>query len=141
MKIRFLCLPVAALISFSALAQTPQAATEQDDAESAMEQAAYELLSMDEEQLDDMAVTNAEGEDLGEVEEIVRERQTGQHYVVVEMGGTLGLGENEALIPLNKLHYNEAEDRLIAETSLEDLKAQQHFDDVEDQYEEIEEAE
>jgi hypothetical protein len=51
----------------------------------------------------DAEVVNSAGKKLAEVEEVVRERGTGEDYAVVSVGGFLGIGEKEVTIPLRDL--------------------------------------
>lgn len=48
----------------------------------------------------DMKVVNREGEEVGEIQALVMDWQTGEGYVVVPFGGFLGIGTKEARIPL-----------------------------------------
>jgi sporulation protein YlmC with PRC-barrel domain len=51
-----------------------------------------------------LGVRNPDGENLGEIEEIVVDRQSGQiHYVVLGAGGFLGIGEKLVLVPWGAL--------------------------------------
>jgi len=55
-------------------------------------------------QIDDMNVVNAQGEKIGEVEDVLVDQQSGKAVAVtVEMGGFLGIGEKHYVLDMSKL--------------------------------------
>jgi sporulation protein YlmC with PRC-barrel domain len=59
---------------------------------------------MTSDELVDKPVKDANGEEVGEINAIVVDRDATQHaYAVVEYGGVLGIGEKEVLVDLEKL--------------------------------------
>jgi hypothetical protein len=62
------------------------------------------LAGMTSDELVDKTVKDANGEDVGEINAIVVDRNATPHaYAVVEYGGVLGLGEKQVLVDLDKL--------------------------------------
>jgi hypothetical protein len=65
---------------------------------------ADKLRAMTSDELVDKPVKDANGEDVGEINAIVVDRNATPHaYAVVEYGGVLGIGEKHALVDLDKL--------------------------------------
>ena len=87
--------------------------------------------------LEDKKVVSSTGDEIGEVDEIVRGKQDNTLQAVVDVGGFLGMGEKEVTIPLSELKLQN--DRLVAPqtASKDQLKSQPEYD--ESQYEEISE--
>lgn len=141
MKSKLSLIALTAVVSAGTFAQESAGQSDQLPSSPTRQEDRHDLLGMDEERLDDMKVTNAAGEDLGEIDEIVKNRETQEYYALVEIEGALGFGEREFVIPLEKLTYVASEDHALADLSLEELESQQEFDDIKDRYQEIEEAE
>lgn len=100
-----------------------------------------DLESMSKEQLDDLKITNDAGEELGEIDEIVVDRQSGEKHVVVEIDEMMGLREKEVVVPLSKLKLHADPVRVTADYTLDELKAQEDFEDIKDRYEIFEDTE
>lgn len=49
------------------------------------------------------AVVNRNGEEIGEVERVVRRNEDGRHFAVISVGGFLGIGDRQVLVPLEEL--------------------------------------
>jgi sporulation protein YlmC with PRC-barrel domain len=49
------------------------------------------------------AVVNRNGEEIGEVERVVRRNEDGRHFAVISVGGFLGIGDKQVLVPLEEL--------------------------------------
>jgi len=65
---------------------------------------ASQIAAMTSDELVDKPVKDANGEEVGEINAIVVDRDATQHaYAVVEYGGVLGIGEKEVLVDLEKL--------------------------------------
>lgn len=74
-------------------------------------------------------VYNMEGEDLGKVDEIMLDVETGQvAYVVLASGGVLGLGGKLFAIPWQALRLDEENHRFILNVSKEKLENAPGFD-------------
>lgn len=68
-------------------------------------------------------------ESLGEVEEIVLDKTTGQtRYVVLSFGGFLGFGEDYFAFPWKSISYNKAEECFILNVDKSKLKQEYGFD-------------
>jgi sporulation protein YlmC with PRC-barrel domain len=50
-----------------------------------------------------MNVVNTAGDEIGEVDEIVRDKETGKLSAVISVGGFLGIGDKDVAIPLDEL--------------------------------------
>ncbi len=88
------------------------------------------------EDLDDMDVVSMSGDKIGEVEGIVRNKETNDTYAVVSVGGFLGIGDKDVVISTRDLSLRG--DQLVApQASKEELNARPEY--AEDQYEELDE--
>ncbi|KTC88735.1 PRC-barrel domain-containing protein [Fluoribacter dumoffii] len=68
-------------------------------------------------------------ESLGEIEEIVLDKVSGQaKYVVLSFGGFLGMGEKYFAFPWKSIHYNDNEDCFILNVDKSQLKQEYGFD-------------
>jgi sporulation protein YlmC with PRC-barrel domain len=74
------------------------------------------------EDLEGETVINAEGNEIGSIEQIVVARDTSEPAIVITSGGILGFGEEEVLIPLSELALRG--DQLVWETTktVEEMK-------------------
>lgn len=74
-------------------------------------------------------VRNAEGEDLGKIEEIMIDLETGRiAYAVLSFGGFMGLGDKLFAIPWGALEVDETNHELLLNASKETLKSAPGFD-------------
>ena len=72
-------------------------------------------------------VTNAKGEDLGEIKDVVIDMQGGKvHAAVLEFGGTLGLGEKNYAFPISQLKPGKG-DKVMLNVDKEKLKNAEGF--------------
>ncbi len=55
--------------------------------------------------LDDLKVHNVDGEVIGEIEEVLIDDKGQPVAYVLEVGGFLGMGESEPIVPINALTY------------------------------------
>jgi sporulation protein YlmC with PRC-barrel domain len=68
-------------------------------------------------------VRNAQNEKLGEIDEIVLDKLSGEvRYLVLSFGGLLGMGDKLFAIPWNAICYDNQEDCFILNLSKERLK-------------------
>lgn len=75
------------------------------------------------------SVVNPDGEDLGEIEEIMLDVETGQvSYAVLSLGGFLGMGEKLFAIPWQALAVDEANERMVLDVSKDRLENAPGFD-------------
>ena len=65
------------------------------------------LESMSPDQIVGMTVVSAEGEEIGEVQEIVQEPATSQKFAVVDVGGFLGVGQKSVAIAFDELQVSQ----------------------------------
>jgi hypothetical protein len=61
------------------------------------------LLSLTADEIRGVALIGAQGEELGEVAQVVLHEATGNVHVVVPVGGFLGIGESKTLLPLSRM--------------------------------------
>ncbi len=74
-------------------------------------------------------VMNKEGEDLGEIKEIILDKISGEvRYVVLSFGGFLGLGDKLFALPWKAISYDQEEDAFILNVDKERLKNAPGFD-------------
>lgn len=74
-------------------------------------------------------VVNPQGDNLGDVKEVVIDPRTGRvAYAVVSFGGFLGMGEKLFAIPFSACAYNAVKNECVLDVSKERLKAAPGFD-------------
>jgi len=74
-------------------------------------------------------VVNSNGDDLGDIKEVVIDPNTGKvAYAVVSFGGFLSMGEKLFAIPFSALVYDEAENEYVLDVSKERLESAPGFD-------------
>lgn len=74
-------------------------------------------------------VVNPDGENLGDINEVVIDPSTGKvAYAVVAFGGFLGMGEKLFAIPFSAFEYEVGENRYSLDITKERLKAAPGFD-------------
>ena len=78
-------------------------------------------------QMEDATVTDATGKRVGEVEEVIANNRGQIVGVTAEVGGFLGMGEKEVLIPLEHLTVHNGQFR--TRLTVEQLKALPKWDD------------
>lgn len=80
------------------------------------------------------AVRDANGDSIGEVDEVVRGKSDNALYFVVDVGGFLGLGEREVAIPADRFTRTKTHFVLASATKAE-LEAHEEY--MEDRYVEV----
>ncbi len=74
-------------------------------------------------------VTNAQGENLGKVEELMIDTTDGEvNYAVISFGGFLGMGEKLFAVPLERMTINTKDKCLILDVPKAKLEAAPGFD-------------
>jgi PRC-barrel domain len=73
-------------------------------------------------------VVNAEGQEVGEIEDLVLD-QNQIAYAVVSVGGLLGLGEKTVAVPLDDLQLGEGETYLMTSATQEQLEQMPGYDE------------
>jgi len=99
--------------------------------------ASNKMTSLDAEELEGATVVDRNGNDIGEIDELVRGKD-GKSYAVISVGGFFDIGDKDIALPLDKLSlHGEAVVLPQDLSSVEQLKSFEEFD--EDLYTEIEE--
>ncbi|SDG03363.1 PRC-barrel domain-containing protein [Thalassobaculum litoreum] len=95
-----------------------------------------ELLSGDQiTEIEGTAVRDANGDSIGEIDEVVRGKSDNVLYFVTDVGGFLGLGEREVVIPASE--FTRADDHFILNSATKaELETREQFS--EDRYVEVE---
>jgi sporulation protein YlmC with PRC-barrel domain len=79
-------------------------------------------------EVDGRDIFNKAGEEIAEVSDLVVDRGSGRvAYVVIEAGGTLGIGQRAVAVPYSAFSWAASEDRLVLDTTAEALKAAPAF--------------
>ncbi|QMT61039.1 MULTISPECIES: PRC-barrel domain-containing protein [unclassified Legionella] len=74
-------------------------------------------------------VMNSAHEDLGEIAEVVIDKESGKvNYLVLDFGGFLGFGNKFFAVPWNLFLYNNKEDCFVLNVDKERLKKAPGFD-------------
>jgi sporulation protein YlmC with PRC-barrel domain len=74
-------------------------------------------------------VTNLSGEDLGDINEVVIDKNSGTiNYLVLDFGGFLGFGNKFFAVPWKNFTYNDEEDCFVLNVEKERLKNAPGFD-------------
>ena len=74
-------------------------------------------------------VRNASGNDLGNIEDLMIDVQTGQvAYAVVSFGGFLGIGDKLFAVPLQAMRVDTEDESLVLNESKERLESAPGFD-------------
>ena len=87
-------------------------------------------------ELDGKAVVNRNGEEIGEVDQIVRHNEDGRHYAVVSVGGFVVIGDEQVMVPLDQLRAEGGKLHSIAATTESELERQRAYQ--ENLYQQIE---
>ena len=81
-------------------------------------------------------VVNSAGDEIGEVEQIVRDKETGSLHAVVSVGGFLGIGDKKVAIALDDLQVRNEQLLISLASTEEQLKAYPAYEET--RYEEVE---
>lgn len=88
--------------------------------------------------LEGMVVTNAQGKELGDVDNVLIDSATRERVAIIGLKGIVGDGAKEVAVPLSELTLSPNRDRLQAALTREELELRPDYDPGSDQYEEIE---
>lgn len=97
------------------------------------------LMSRTAEEVKDMKIVNRTGEEIGEVDRVMRETGSNRPYAVTSVGGFLGIGATDIAIPLDEMNLRgdtlvapvtAGEDRLEERYAFEDARFTEVEDDV-----------
>lgn len=102
--------------------EQPDAAGQQQQADTRPEQP----VSVD--QVLGSRVVNAEGQEVGEIEDLVLD-QNQIAYAVVSVGGFLGMGEKRVAVPLDDLQLGESETYLMSSATQDQLGQMPEYDE------------
>lgn len=89
-------------------------------------------------------VVNRQGEQIGDIDEIVRksDEDNAKAHAVISVGGFLGMGDKDVLVPLDRLSMQRDNILLSEDLSSKDaLERQPEWKDKEDDYEKVSDSE
>lgn len=114
-----------------ALAQQDQAAAPAIDITQLREfdKQVVERLGISVDQLEDMDVIGPDGEEIGEVEDVLVDPQGNIVAVSVELDGVLGLGDRDVVLTLDQLGLEQDRSNLAVSMTREELEALPVWDD------------
>jgi len=124
--------PAAGTTDQGATADQTQAAADQNQAAANQNQAGDQqhlqvIGDMTAEQLLGQQVVNAEGKDIGEIDDLVLDNNRLAH-VVVGVGGFLGMGEKEVAIPVERLQIGDDQTTLMSAVTEDELRQLPSFE-------------
>jgi sporulation protein YlmC with PRC-barrel domain len=90
-------------------------------------QAGGSLEGMSDDEIVGKAIVSRDGEEIGDVDEVVVDGTTGQKFVVVDVGGFLGVGEKSIVVALDELQAAD-DDRIQSDLTRETLQTQTEYD-------------
>jgi putative membrane protein len=82
-----------------------------------------------------MKVVNKEGEEVGEIEDIVIAKKDQVVQAVVSVGGFLGIGEKDIAVSFDELQPGREQTILLSGASADELKARPEYDEASGDYE------
>ncbi|WP_193222325.1 PRC-barrel domain-containing protein [Alkalilimnicola sp. S0819] len=87
-------------------------------------------------------VVNSQGDDMGEIGQLVTDPQSKQLYAVMSVGGVLGIGDQQIAVPLDELQYQQQEDQFQMNTqqSADALKNEPRYQYSEQQFQEVQQT-
>ncbi|MCB2054601.1 MAG: PRC-barrel domain-containing protein [Geminicoccaceae bacterium] len=115
----------AALLAAMATTASAQQAKVYHEAEN--DDAIVEPFGLTVDQIEDMDIVNAAGDEIGEVEEVLVDENGQAVAVVVESGGFLGIGDRESIVMLDQLGLQG--DQLVTTLSKEELESAPEWND------------
>jgi hypothetical protein len=129
MKLKTVVTAASGLALAIALAGPASAGNETTAAQAGTAHATAGMTKMSADKLTKASVVNGADERIGEIEEVVRDKQSNELRAVIGVGGFLGIGEKDVAIPVKSLELtgdNEVTARDGA--SKEQLKASPSYD-------------
>ena len=84
-------------------------------------------MSLSVDQIEDMDVYTSDGEEIGDVEEVLGTSQGEATALALEVGGFLGIGEREVIVPIDQLTMQE--DRIVLDMTKEQIEALEDWAD------------
>jgi sporulation protein YlmC with PRC-barrel domain len=128
---KFIPLAAALMLAAPSLAMAQMASTGQLDMQSLQElddgntTAMWNNLNV--EQLEDMDIVNAQGDEVGDVEEVLADSEGKIVAITAEVGGFLGMGDKEVVIPVDQLQMQD--EKLMTTMTEDQLKSLPKWDD------------
>ncbi len=86
-----------------------------------------DLASMSPDQIVGKTVVSAEGEEIGEVQEVVQDPASSEQFAVVDVGGFLGVGQKSVVIAFSELQTSSGGDRLESNLTREGLQTKTEY--------------
>ena len=74
-------------------------------------------------------VVNRQGDTLGEIEELVIQPQKKEVHAVISVGGFLGMGDHNVVVPMKDLNVTRDNVTLMSQQTKEDLKTLPKYDE------------
>src|SRR5690606_32897767 len=101
--------------------------------QAAVPQSALGQMTADE--LIGMNVVNQDGEDVGDISDVVISKDDQAVLAIISVGGFLGVGEKEVAVPFDQLQQGEDEAILLSSATEEELKQKPAYEEQTDRYE------
>lgn len=86
-----------------------------------------DLATMSSDEIVGKAVVSRDGEEIGDVDEIVVDPTSQQKFAVVDVGGFLGVGQKSIVIGLDELEMSSSDDRLQSDLTRETLQTKTEY--------------
>jgi sporulation protein YlmC with PRC-barrel domain len=126
---------LAAFASASVFAQQAQPQTQQQSQQPEQQQQQVSQASQQQQQdellvsdLKDKKVHDAQGQQIGDIEDVVIDLQAGKvHAAVVEFGGVMGVGGKSYAFPLSEFQPGQTQDQLVLNTDKQKLENTEGF--------------
>ncbi|WP_075219543.1 PRC-barrel domain-containing protein [Acuticoccus yangtzensis] len=80
-------------------------------------------------ELEGVDAVNSAGEKIGDVDEVVIENATGETYIVISVGGFLGIGDKDLAFPVSDVTMDGDVVRVATDLNEETLKDQESYDE------------
>jgi sporulation protein YlmC with PRC-barrel domain len=88
-----------------------------------------DLSEMSADKLSGKSVVTAEGEEIGEIDEVGYSSTHQERVAVIEVGGFLGVGEKRIALPLSELQIG-ADDEVETTMTRDSIEMQEEFDEA-----------
>jgi Ca2+-binding EF-hand superfamily protein len=116
------------LVAGYAVAQESPQTQQQMPQQQMQDQSGSQMMNMTAGEVAKLELKNDQGQEIGDIDKIVKSKTDGKLNAVVAVGGFLGLGEKKVAVPLDQLSYQQGE--LVAQGMTKDqLEQQQAYDD------------
>lgn len=109
--------------------QAQQGAQQQQDsfADAQTDSSMNSLDTLGREEIVGKTVVSQQGEDIGQIEEVVTDSNTQQQLAVIDVGGFLGMGEKSVAVSFDQLQLS-ADGRVQSDLTRETLQSQPEYD-------------